>query len=73
MLAESEHPSAEEDRVELEDLDVVGDEKRRMNEKRRVFLWMCWWGGAVQRVVAESDVESEDIFVLLCVFSSSSK
>lgn len=69
MLAESEHPSAEEDRVELEDLEVVGDEKRRMSEKRRVFLWRCWWGDVVQRVVAGTDVESEDIFVLLRVFS----
>lgn len=67
MLAKSEHPSTEEDRVKLEDFDVVGDEKRRMSEKRRVFLWRCWWEDAVQRVVAEVDVETEDI-LCFCAF-----
>lgn len=66
MLAKSEHPSTEEDRVKLQDFNVIGDEKRRMSEKRRVFLWRCWWEDGVQRVVAEVDVETEDIFVLLC-------
>lgn len=57
MLADSEQPSAKVDRVELEDFEVFGGEKRRMSEKRRVFLWRCWCEDGVQSVVAETDVE----------------
>lgn len=70
MLAESESPSAKEERVALEDFEVFGDEKRRMSEKRRVFLWRCWCEEGVQSVIADTDVASvEDMIVSFSLLS----